>query len=227
MPRYELRLSLPDEPGSFGAVAVALGAVGANIVSFEAVEAGGGLAIDHIVLDLAPDGAAAVSEALEALPGTHVEAFRPVPQRPGLDTPLELIESLVVADPGQVLQVLVDMTPGTARVDWTVVLEERAPQPHRLAASVGAPSLVDAATPWLPLKDAMVVPVDEWVPRRWRLDPAQAAVAAAPLDATGTRALLAVRRHGPVFRQRELRVLAGMALVAGRLTGAGGDQPDT
>lgn len=219
MPRYELRLSLPDEPGSFGAVAVALGRVGANIASFEAVEAGGGLAIDHLVLDLAPDAATAVQEALEALPGTHVEAFRPVPQRPALDTPLELIEALVGADPRRVLQVLADMTPGTARVDWTAVLEERSPQPRRLAASVGAPSLVGAATPWLPLKDATVLPVEDWVPRRWNLDPDQAAVAAAPLDAEGTRALLAVRRHGPVFRQRELRVLAGMALVAGRLTG--------
>ena len=90
----------------------------------------------------------------------------------------------------------------------------------RLAASVGAPSMVEAKTPWLPLPETRpLVAGASWVPGRWGLDADEAAVAAAPLDPTGTRALLVVRKQGPAFRRRELRTLAGVALVAGRLTG--------
>lgn len=230
MPRYELRLTLPDQPGSFGAVADALGRQGANIVSFEAVDVEHDVAIDQLVVDLDPRAADRVARALEDLDGVEVEAFRPVPRRPVFEGPLELIEALVRLPPGEVVQTLVDGVPATLRVDWGVALAQREPQPRRVAASVGAPSLVGASTPWLPLSGARALAVDAaWVPRRWRLTEEQAAVAAAALDDTGTAALLVVRRHGPAFRRRELRVLAALALVAGRLAegGFGGTSTDT
>ena len=218
MPRYELRLTLPDQPGSFGAVADALGRQGANIVSFEAVDVEHDIAIDQLVVDLEPRAADRVARVLEALDGVGVEAFRPVPRRPVFEGPLELIEAMVHLPPGEVLQTLVDGVPATLRVDWAVALAQREPQPRRLAASVGAPSLVGASTPWLPLSGARSLAADSaWVPRRWGLAEEQSAVAAAPLDDTGAAVLLVVRRHGPAFRRRELRVLAALALVAGRL----------
>lgn len=218
MPRYELRLTLPDQPGAFGAVADALGRVGANIVSFEAVDVEHEVAVDQLVVDLDPDVANRVVPGLEAVEGVHVEAFRPVPRRPVFEGPLELIEAMVQLPPEEVLQTLVDGAPATLRVGWAVALAQRDPQPRRLAASVGSPSLVGAGTPWLPLPGARALAVDAaWVPRRWGLSEEESAAAAAPLDETGTAAVLVVRRQGPAFRRRELRGLAALTLVAGRL----------
>lgn len=220
MPRYELRLTLPDHPGALGTVAQALGHAGANIVSFEAVDVDGGTAVDQILLDLSGDAVAAVTAGLAELPDVDVEVFRPVQQRPMFDGPLELVEALVLADANAVLQTLVDGMPATLRVHWAAVVAPREPQPLRLAGSVGAPSMVEAKTPWLPLTETRaLVAGASWVPARWGLDADDSAVAAAPLDAAGTRALLVVRKQGPAFRRRELRVLAGVALVAGRLAG--------
>ena len=49
---YLLRLVLPDRPGALGAVATALGAVGADILSVDVIERGPGLAIDDLVVEL-------------------------------------------------------------------------------------------------------------------------------------------------------------------------------
>lgn len=220
MPRYELRLTLPDHPGSFGAAASAIGRAGANIISFETVETAEGIAVDQLLLDLeAKDVDKDVLAALEDLPDVQVELFQPVPKRPVFDGPLELIESLVHAPQEQVLQALVDGIPGTMRSSWAVVAADRRPQPRRLNGSVGAPSLVGAAMPWLPLTQATVLPLGDWTPSRWRLKESQAQVAAAPLNQTGDTALVTVRKAGPAFRQREIRILAVLAMIAGRLSG--------
>jgi hypothetical protein len=216
MPRYELRLDLPDRPGSLGAVATRLGEAGADIVSFEVIESEGGTAVDQFVLDLPAEAVPSVTAALDRLDGISVEVFHPVPGHRGFTGPLELFADLVAAPAGQALQVLVDGIPGAQRATWAVALRAREPQPERLAASAGAPALVELQTPWLPLSDATRLEIDT-LPRRWGLAADHAAVAAAPLDATGTSALLVVRKQGPGFRQRELRVLAALALVAGRL----------
>lgn len=218
MPQYELRLTLPDHPGAFGAAATSLGHVGANILSFEAVETAEGVAVDQLLLDVDASNADQVPAALESLPGVEVELFRPVPQRPAFDGPLELIESLIRVSPDQVLQTLADGVPITLRASWAAVVTDRRPQPRLLAASVGAPSLVGATTPWLPLTRAQALSVEEWVPDRWDLRDGQAFIAAAPMDDTGDSALLAVRKPGPAFRSREIRVLAALAIIAGHLS---------
>lgn len=218
MPRYELRLTLPDQPGAFGAVADALARLAANIVSFEAVDVEHDVAVDQLVVDLDASAADRVPPALEALDGVHVEAFRPVPRRPVFAGPLELVDQLVQLPPGDVLAALADGVPEALRVDWGVVVARREPQPRRLAGSVGSPSLVGMRIPWLPLSGGRVLEVDRsWVPSRWGLDEERTAIAAAPVVEEGASALLVVRRHGPAFRDREVRGLAALALVAGRL----------
>ena len=52
MPSYLLRVQLEDRPGSLGSLAVALGSVGADILSLDVVERGTGYAIDDLVVDL-------------------------------------------------------------------------------------------------------------------------------------------------------------------------------
>ena len=56
MPSYLLRIELEDRPGSLGSLAVALGSVGADILSLDVVERGAGYAVDDLVVDL-PNGA--------------------------------------------------------------------------------------------------------------------------------------------------------------------------
>ena len=43
---YLLRVQLADQPGSLGSLAVALGSVGADILSLDVVDRGAGYAID-------------------------------------------------------------------------------------------------------------------------------------------------------------------------------------
>lgn len=51
---YLLRVQLPDRPGSLGALALALGSVGADILSLDVVDRGAGFAIDDLVVDVEP-----------------------------------------------------------------------------------------------------------------------------------------------------------------------------
>ena len=53
---YLLRVAVPDRPGSLGALATALGEVGADIVSLDVVERHDGLAVDDVLVEL-PHGA--------------------------------------------------------------------------------------------------------------------------------------------------------------------------
>ena len=54
VPSYLLRVQLDDRPGSLGSLAVALGSVGADILSLDVVERASGYAIDDLVVDLPP-----------------------------------------------------------------------------------------------------------------------------------------------------------------------------
>ena len=51
---YLLRVLLPDRPGMLGAVATALGETGADILSVDVVERAAGVAVDDLIVELAP-----------------------------------------------------------------------------------------------------------------------------------------------------------------------------
>ena len=75
---FLLRVQLPDRPGSLGSLALALGAVGADILSLDVVERGAGYAVDDLVVDVRsgslPD---TLITAAEALDGVRVDSIRP------------------------------------------------------------------------------------------------------------------------------------------------------
>ncbi len=215
MPRFEIRIDVPDRPGAFGTVAVTLGRAGANIVSFAVVDSEGDRAVDQLVVDAEPGADLRLRRLLEAIPGVIVEAFRPVARRPVGRGPLDLAEALVGGMPSRAFEVLADGLPSALHASWAVLLADRHPQPRLIAASVGAPSLVGAETPWLPLHDPGTVDPDGWTPSRWRLETGRASLAVAPL---GTRheAVLVVRTGGPVFRRPEIAQLATLARIATR-----------
>ncbi len=53
MPRYVLRVQMPDRPGALGLVASRIGAVGADIISIDIVQRHEGRVVDEFVVELA------------------------------------------------------------------------------------------------------------------------------------------------------------------------------
>jgi hypothetical protein len=190
---------------------VALGSVGADILSLDVVERGTGYAIDDLVVDL-PRGAMpdTLISAAEGLQGVRVDAIRPHTGLLEAHRELELIDHVAAAgDRGHRLQVLVGEAPRVLRVGWCTVVELRADGPHRVVGSAGAPETQAAETPWLPLEAAEALDASaEWVPQLWR--DMDTTLAAAPLGDPRTAVVLG-RPGGPRFRPSEVARLGYLA----------------
>ena len=99
VPSYLLRVQLEDRPGSLGSLAVALGSVGADILSLDVVERGSGYAIDDLVVEL-PHGTMPdmVITAAERLEGVRVDTIRPHTGLLEAHRELELIDHIAAAN---------------------------------------------------------------------------------------------------------------------------------
>jgi hypothetical protein len=208
---YLLRVQLDDRPGSLGALALALGSIGADILSLDVVDRGSGYAVDDLVIDL-PSGAMPdmLITAAEALTGVRVEAIRPHTGLLEAHRELELIDRVAAADGRhEKLQVLVDEAPRVLRVGWCTVVGFADNKTQRIAGSHGAPQTQAAATPWMPLSQAAALDAtEEWVPQLWR--DMDTTLAAAPLGEP-TTALVLGRPGGPHFRPSEVARLGYLA----------------
>lgn len=217
MRSFLLRVQLEDRPGSLGSLAVALGTVGADILSLDVVERGEGYAVDDLVVDL-PAGAMPDSliTAAESLNGVRVESIRPHTGLLEANRELELIDRVAAAGARQdKLQVLVDEAPRVLRVGWCTVVEHTEAGPRRIAGSPGAPETQAAATPWLPISRAAALDASEaWVPQLWR--DMDTTLAAAPLGDPGTAVVLG-RPGGPQFRPSEVVRLGYLAGIVATL----------
>lgn len=211
VPSYLLRVQLEDRPGSLGSLAVALGSVGADILSLDVVDRGAGYAVDDLVVEL-PQGAMpdTLITAAENLKGVYVDSIRPHIGLLEAHRELELIDHIAAADgKGKKLQVLVDEAPHVLRVGWCTVVRLTDGLPERIVGSPGAPETQAAETPWLPLDHAEALDATaDWVPQLWR--DMDTTLAAAPLGDHRTAVVLG-RGGGPKFRPSEVARLGYLA----------------
>ena len=204
VPSYLLRVQLEDRPGSLGSLAVALGSVGADILSLDVVERAAGYAVDDLVVEL-PRGAMPdmLITAAEKLSGVYVDAIRPHTGLLEAHRELELIDHVAAAEgTAKRLEVLADEAPRVLRVGWCTVIRLTDSGPKRIVGSTGAPETQAAETPWLPIDHAEVLNnAGDWGLQVGR--DVDTTLAAAPLGDHRTAVVLG-RPGGPQFRPSEV-----------------------
>ncbi len=206
---FLIRVQIPDRPGTLGAVAGALGEIGADILSVDVVERGSGAAIDDMVVEL-PSGRLpdVLITAAESVEGVEVDAVRPYAGVLDTHRELELVED-IAAEPGRGLELFAEGVPKIIRSGWAMVFGHRAGGVEHLAASTSAPENDYLELPWLPLPRATILDADEsWVPQTWQELGTE--LAATPIGKPD-RVLLAGRPGGPMFRASEVARLAHLA----------------
>jgi hypothetical protein len=206
---FLIRVQLPDSPGSLGAVATALGEIGADILSVDVVERGAGLAVDDLVVEL-PGGRLpdVLITAAESVEGVEVDAVRPYAGVLDTHRELELVEE-VAEDPRNGVSIFTQGVPKIVRAGWAVALRSDAKGVVTLASSAAAPESISGTLPWMPLSRATVLDgEDAWVPQTWQELGTE--LAATPLGKPD-QALLVGRPGGPMFRAAEVARLAHLA----------------
>lgn len=210
VPSYLLRIELVDRPGSLGSLAVALGSVGADILSLDVVERSSGYAIDDLVIELPPGAMPdTLITAAESLSGVRVDSVRPHTGLLEAHRELELLDHVAAAaDRASRLEVLANEAPRVLRVSWCTVLRSADGALHRLASSRGAPETRADSAPWLPIERAAALDsTGDWVPQAWR--DMDTTMVAAPLGDPHTAVVLG--RPGPEFRPSEVARLGYLA----------------
>lgn len=207
-----LRIALPDVPGSLGAVASALGAVGVNIEAIEIVEhRPDGTAIDDLYVDLPsslmPD---TVVSAVQRLDGVRVLWISRYAVSGNQHLDLEAID-VITDDPIRAVHHLTQLLPRAFRSDWALVVDASTGPLARREATANAPDVPDAAARWLPLEHAQRLSVDEQWPG-W----SHTEVAAAPLG-NSRRIIVLGRDGGPEILNSEVARLSHLAALTATL----------
>jgi hypothetical protein len=206
---FLIRVQLPDVPGALGAVATALGSIGADILSVDVVERNNGSAIDDLVVEL-PKGRLpdVLITAAESVQDVEVDAVRPYAGVLDTHRELELVEE-VAAQPDDGLAIFTEGVPRIIRAGWAMVVGPEAGSARTLTASTAAPQLKTLDLPFLPLARATVLDGEEaWVPETWKELGTE--LAATPLGKP-ERVLLVGRPGGPQFRAAEVARLTHLA----------------
>ncbi|HEY5822687.1 MAG TPA: ACT domain-containing protein [Propionibacteriaceae bacterium] len=136
-----MRVSLPDRPGSLGAVATAMGRVGGDINAVEIVEKGDGVVVDDFIVDLPPNQLPeTIVTACQTLEGVRVEWISRYPEGGGLQSDLEALERMT-ADPTHAAETLVSLCPVVFRSHWATLIQVAPDGPHSTFSTTLAPDV--------------------------------------------------------------------------------------
>ena len=197
-----MRVELPDVPGSLGRVATAIGEAGGDIEAIEIVEKRDGLAVDDVLLEIAPGTMPdSVVSACSTLDGVSVLWVNRYAAGGNLFLDLEVVESLT-EDPAGARDRLVDLLPVAFRVDWAARVRREESGVRVLHATDAVPAEFElpaiAGPTRLPGDDTYVE-------------------CAAPLDGD---VVLMGRRGGPEFLDSELARLEHLIGLAVTISGS-------
>ena len=205
---FLLRIALPDRPGSLGAVATAMGGVGADINAVEIVEKGDGVVVDDFIVDLPPNQMPeTIVTACHGLDGVRVEWISRYPEGGGLQSDLEALERMT-ADPQNAAETLASLSPVVFRSHWAILLDLSSEQAGTTYSTTLAPDLTPEAAGLLAPFDSThrVDLVQGWLPG-W----GDSTAVVVPL--TQDRAIAIGRLGGPAFLDSEIARLHHLAAL--------------
>lgn len=217
---YLLRIQLPDEPGSLGYVAAALGEVDGDIRSVDVVHHGtGGIVIDDIVVDL-PTGMLpdTLITAAQSISGVEVDSIRPFSGSVDRRGQIALLAkfSQHTNNLDRALGEIVDGLPQTMTAGWAIVLGEHSDgQWVRLASSSAAPEDNGKTLPAAPIHSPrnLAPEADAWLPEDWTV--MDSSIAATPM---GKGLVLIIGRPGgPDFLPSEVEHLGRIGTIVGAI----------
>jgi hypothetical protein len=205
---YLLRVSLPDRPGSLGAVASAMGTVQADISAVEIVEKYEGYAIDDFIVGLPPDQPAdALMAACGSVPGVELIWISHYLEDWNLQGDVDVL-NLMTEDPGRAKRILAEAAPDAFRSLWAVLVDETGRQV--CFQTELAPDLTPEAFTALGPLD---VAASRELPRGWLPGWGETLIAVAPFK--GGESLVIGRHGGPEFLASEVARLRHLAALAG------------
>lgn len=206
---FLMRVTLPDRPGSLGAVATAIGTINGDINAVEIVEKGpDGMVVDDFIVDLPPNQLPeTIVTACQNLVGVHVQWISRYPEGGGLQSDLEALERMT-AEPEHAAETLVSLCPVVFRSHWAVLID--------LSASTAVPSFSTTLAPDLsedvikrfgPFDGTHRTELESgWAPG-W----GECTVVVTPL--TRDRVILIGRLGGPAFLDSEIARLNHLAAL--------------
>lgn len=217
---YLLRIQLPDEPGSLGYVAAALGEVDGDIRSVDVVHHGtGGIVIDDIVVDL-PTGMLpdTLITAAQSISGVEVDSIRPFSGSVDRRGQIALLAkfSQHTNNLDRALGEIVDGLPQTMTAGWAIVLGEHSDgQWVRLASSSAAPEDNGKTLPAAPIHSPRNLDpeADAWLPEDWTV--MDSSIAATPMG--NGLVLIIGRPGGPDFLPSEVEHLGRIGTIVGAI----------
>ena len=116
-----MRVALPRRPGSLGAVATALGSIGAQIHLVEIVEKGD-IEVDEFILELPESqGVESIVTVCDALEGVQVQWIRNYPRGGNIELDVQLLQRMA-ADPPRAAETFVAAAPVVFRARWGLLL---------------------------------------------------------------------------------------------------------
>lgn len=199
-----IRISIPDQPGTLGRVASAIGVAGANVQEIQVLASDLGRAVDNVWVRVAgADHLDRLLRALQSIRGVEVQGARGNVSEVSRLGELKLISAVLRS---RDLQVLVDQAVAGMDMTWAAVIDQpfvgvgQARAPHVLASSAQGP-VVDSAVE-LPVRLSA------------RMTPEDGAVVVIPLPPT-PGALVLARAEGPSFHANEVFRLGELGRVLG------------